>query len=171
MNDAPQTLPAVYRFNRWANEHIRAAVTAAGEERARRPLDLWFGSLFAVLAHLVAAEAIWLPRLRDGVSAPRLLAADDFPSLDALVSEWRDLDARWESYVATLSPAELAADVTWTNTRGVVSVLPRETLVLHVAFHSSEHRAQAALALTQLGISHGPQDFFLMPRDGAPKRA
>jgi hypothetical protein len=31
---------------------------------------------------------------------------------------------------------------------------------MQVAFHGTEHRGHATVGLTQLGISHGPQDFL-----------
>src|SRR6266511_125660 len=163
-----QLVRGLYRFNTWANEHIRDALNAADEDSLRRSLDnLWFGSLFSVVAHLCAGEAIWLARLRDG-----LPTAEDFSSAAELVATWRDLDQRWEAYAATLDAARLAEPVTWTSQLGDSFTHTRWQLVMHVPLHSSEHRAQAALALTALGVPHGPQDFHLqfMPPEAAARR-
>jgi uncharacterized damage-inducible protein DinB len=163
----------IYRFNTWANEAIRAALLVAGEERARRPLDLWFGSAFAISAHICAGETIWISRLRDGVTPPRLLGEDDFPDVAALTEHWRDLDRQWEAYVAGLTPAALAETVPWTSQHGERFTHIRWQILLHLPFHSSEHRAHAATALTLLGVRHGPQDFHLqfMPPDAAALRS
>jgi uncharacterized damage-inducible protein DinB len=93
----PASLQPMYRFNTWANEGIRDGLRRADGEALRRPLDLWFGSAFAIAAHLVAGEAIWLARLRDGVSPPRLQTADDFASAGELIEAWRSFDEQWES--------------------------------------------------------------------------
>jgi uncharacterized damage-inducible protein DinB len=169
----PALLLPMYRFNTWANEHLRKAITGADEELVRRPLDLWFGSAFAILVHLCAGERIWLPRLRDGISPPRLLTEDDFPSVAALVEGWREADAQWEAYVATLTAEILEEPVRWTSQRGDSFTHARWQILMHVPFHSSEHRAHAATALTVLGIRHGPQDFHLqfMPPEAVALRS
>ena len=168
----PLLLRPIYRFTTWANEHIREAALAAGDEVMRRPLELWFGSAFAIMAHICAGEAVWLARLRDGITPPRLLREADFPTTAALVETWRGLDVQWEDYVATLTGEVIEQDVTWRSTQGETFTLKRWQLLLHLPFHSSEHRAHAATALTQLGIRHGPQDFHLqfMPSDAAARR-
>jgi uncharacterized damage-inducible protein DinB len=89
-----------------------------------------------------------------------------------LVERWRDLDAQWEVYVAGLTAEALAEPVTWTSQHGDSFTHLRWQLVMHVPFHSSEHRAQAATALTALVIAHGPQDFHLrfMPPEAVALR-
>ncbi len=167
-----QLLQGLYRSNTWANEHIRDAMLLANDDALRRPLDLWFGSVFAVVAHICAGETIWLARLRDGMTPPRLLATEDFSLAAELVHTWRDLDEQWEAYVATLDAARLAEPVSWTSQLGDSFTHTRWQLVLHVPLHTGEHRAQAAVALTALGVPHGPQDFHLqfMPPEAASRR-
>src|SRR5437868_1673587 len=114
----PVFLVPMYRFNTWANGHIRDALPVAGDELLRQPLGLWFGSAFAILAHLVAGEAIWLARLRDSVNPDRLLTADDFPSVAVLEERWADLDREWEAYVAGVRAADLERQVPWTSQFG-----------------------------------------------------
>ncbi|MGH2586533.1 MAG: DinB family protein [Dehalococcoidia bacterium] len=168
----PQFLRPMYRFNTWANEQIREAIAGADEALVRRPLDLWFGSAFAILVHLYAGEAIWLSRLRDGISPSRLLAEADLPSVAALVETWREIDVQWEAYVATLTAAALEEPVAWSSQFGDSFTHARWQILMHVPFHSSEHRAHAATALTALGIRHGPQDFHLqfMPPEAVALR-
>lgn len=167
-----QMLQGLYRFNTWANGHIRDALLTTDQATLRRPLDLWFGSVVAVVAHICAGEAIWLARLRDGVTPARLHTAEDFATVVEVVEAWRDLDAQWEAYIATLDAARLAESVPWTSQLGDSFTHARWQLVLHVPLHTGEHRAQAAVALTALGIPHGPQDFHLqfMPPEAATRR-
>lgn len=164
-------LQAMYRFNTWANEYLREGIERADEALLRQPLDMWFGSAFNILAHLCAGEAIWLARLRDGTTPARLQTAADFPSPQALLATWRDADAAWEAYVATMTDAMLDEDVTWRRQEGDTFTNQLWQPVLHVAFHSTEHRGHASVALTRLGIEHGPQDFLyqFLPPPGAPR--
>mgnify|MGYP001163430366 CR=1 FL=1 len=160
----------MYAFNTWANEGIREGLLGVSAEYLRRPLHLWFDSAFAILAHLYAGEQIWLARLRDGANPKRLLSAADFESTEQLVETWRTLDAEWETYVAALTAEQLDEIVTWQSQRGGTFSHVRWQLLMHVPFHSSEHRAHAGTALTQLGLKHGPQDFHFqfMPEEAAP---
>jgi uncharacterized damage-inducible protein DinB len=165
----PATFVPMYAFNSWANEGIREGMQGVSADYLRRSVHLWFDSAFGVLAHLCAGEQIWLARLRDGANPSRLLSAADFASTEELVTEWRRVDAEWESYVATLRSDELDEIVTWRSQRGGIFSHVRWQLLMHVPFHSSEHRAHAGTALTQLGLRHGPQDFHLqfMPEEAA----
>lgn len=155
----PAPFQPMYAFNTWANEGIREALLGVSAEYLRRPLRLWFDSAFEILAHLYAGEQIWLARLRDGLNPPRLLRGADFESTEQLVEDWRRVDGEWEAYVATLTSGQLEEIVTWQSQRGGRFSHVRWQLVMHVPFHSSEHRAHAGTALTQLGLRHGPQDF------------
>ena len=56
---------ALFRFNTFANESLRQPLLVAGDATARQPLDMWFGSVFSILAHVCGGEGTWLARLRD----------------------------------------------------------------------------------------------------------
>ena len=156
----PATVQTIYRFNTWANESIREGIQTADEDVLRQPRDVWFGSVFKILAHICSVENVWLARMRDGSTTVRASDAGDLTGKAALIERWRDLDAQWEAYVATLSAEQLAADFTATRRDGVTSTYKLWQPVLQVAFHSTEHRGHATVVMTQLGIKHGPQDFL-----------
>ncbi len=156
----PDTIRALYRFNTFANEALRRSLLAAGDEVARRPVGMWFGTTFDILAHVASGEATWLGRLRDRRPAARGLSAADFATVQELVAAWRDLDAQWEGYMASLSAAELEEDIVARRSDGRTYQFTLWQPILHVANHSTEHRGHATVAMTQLGIPHGDQDFL-----------
>lgn len=158
----PALLVPMYRFNTWANEHIRQAIEGVDEALVRRRLDLWFGSAFDILAHLVGAEEVWFFRLSAGVSPTKLPNANDYPSVAELVEDWRDVDAAWEEYAGGLTAEALDGIVEYTRQNGSRQSQPRWQPLVQVVFHGAEHRAHAGVALTQLGITHGLQDFNYM---------
>lgn len=161
MNPEPSLLGPIFTFNTWANESIRAAMEQAGEATVRQALDLWFGSVFAITAHIVAAEETWLARLRGSRSPAPASAAADFATLGDLLSAWRAADAGWQAEVAAMTPERLGEVVTQITSSGDALTFQCWQIVLHVAFHGAEHRAHAATGLTQLGVRHGPQDFHV----------
>lgn len=156
----PTIVKAMFRFNTWANENIRDGLETADETVLRRPLDFWYGSVFNILAHICGGETVWLARLRDADTAARAPSADSFPSVEALVTRWRTLDTQWEDYVSALSAEKLESEVTTTRRDGGTNSFKLWQPVMQIAFHGTEHRGHATVAMTLLGIKHGPQDFI-----------
>jgi uncharacterized damage-inducible protein DinB len=153
-------LRPIFRYNTSANEQIRKAAIVAGDELLRRPLDLWYGTMYDLLAHVTGAEQNWLIRVRDRATPPGMPSAGDYAGLDALLTRWRELDAEWEAYVATLHPTDLDASLRWTNQRGEPQEAPQWRPIVQVPFHSTEHRGHAGAGLTLLGIQHGQLDLL-----------
>jgi uncharacterized damage-inducible protein DinB len=155
-----ETIRALYRFNTFANEALRRSLLEAGDEAVRRPVEMWFGSVFDILAHVASGEATWLGRLRDRQPDARGLSPADFATVGDLVAAWRDLDAQWEAYAGSLSGEALDEEIVARRSDGRRYQFKLWQPVLHVANHSTEHRGHATVAMTQLGISHGDQDFL-----------
>jgi uncharacterized damage-inducible protein DinB len=157
----PASIITMFRFNTWANDGVREGLLAADEQVLRAPLEgMWFGSIFSILTHIHSAEAIWLARLRDGEPWPRPLAPEDFASAEGLAEAWHAMDEAWEAWVQTLSAERLSAEVKGQRRDGSSWAYPLWQPLMQVAFHGTEHRGHATVAMTQLGIQHGPQDFL-----------
>jgi len=77
------------------------------------------------------------------------------------------MDQLWEVYVTSLTSDDLIAPVTVAHRDGSTVIYETWQPVMQIAFHGSEHRGHATVALTQLGIAHGPQDFIVQFRDRA----
>jgi uncharacterized damage-inducible protein DinB len=158
----PDSMAAMFRFNTWANENVREGLLSADEQLLRAPIEgMWFGSLFFILTHIYGAEALWLARLRDNEPLSPLATPDDFASAEGLAEAWRTTDEEWEAWVQTLNPTRLSSDVTVRRRDGSSSTYKLWQPLMQVAFHGTEHRGHATVAMTQLGIQHGPQDFLL----------
>ena len=65
------SIRSLYGYNRWANERLWAMAETLPLERTHDRLGASYESIHATLAHILAAEIIWLSRWRD-VSPPRL---------------------------------------------------------------------------------------------------
>src|SRR5579875_930370 len=105
----PASMQAMFRFNTWANDSVREGLLAADEQLLRAPIEgMWFGSLFFILTHIYAAEALWLSRLRDNAPLSPLPTPDDFASGEGLAAAWEAMDEEWEEWVGGLTPERLA---------------------------------------------------------------
>ena len=148
-------------YSRWATARVLAAAQRAREDERNLTTSLSWGAIHSALVHTMSAEWIWRMRCQEGESPTRLLAPDDFPTLDDLRRRWEAEQQAMRAYVAGLSDEELAGTVRYATTRGA----PREgvlwQILAHVVNHGTQHRAEAALLLTELGHSPGDVDLIL----------
>ena len=154
MTDMFDRLERELAYNAWANRETLQSAQAAKHLNARAG---------AVLAHIAAAEWLWLKRL--GHPTPDL---EVWPPLSPDESEvqFQDLSRAWQAYLASLTPPSLTREVRYTNTKGegwsnsVVDVLT------HVVLHSSYHRAQIATWLREGGDTPAYTDYIECVRRG-----
>jgi uncharacterized damage-inducible protein DinB len=156
----PESIQALFRFNTWANDSVREGLLAADDQVLRAPIPgFWFGSLFFILTHVLGGETVWLSRLKGDPNA-RTRSVDEFASAEGLAEAWAVKDAEWESWAASQTPASLATTGNWRRADGKMYALQHWQVAAHIAMHSTNHRGHATVAMTQLGIQHGPQDFL-----------
>jgi len=154
----------LYRYNDWANRRILAATARLTPEQFLAATGLSWGSVRDVLVHALGAEWVWRVRLQLGEAPTRLLVPADFPTYDALAERWQREAAALSEYVAGLGDAEINRTVAYRNTKGqpFEDVLWR--ILAHVVNHGTQHRAEAAVALTALGRSPGDVDYIIYLR-------
>src|SRR6266571_879409 len=152
-------LQTLFRFNTFANEGVRRALLASDEGLLRKPLDdYWFDSVFTLLTHVASAETLWLARISDGQTTAMQLKPEDLTT-QTLVEAWRVKDGDWESWAARATPEALDKSGTWRRSDGKLYEIRHWQVAAHVATHSTNHRGHATVAMTALGIKHGPQEF------------
>ena len=150
----------LYAYTGWANNQVLN--TAAGvridelDEAGRRRWTL----VQETLVHVVGSQWIWRSRWQ-GTSPSSRPTRDDLPSLEAIQACWREEEQAMRAYLDTLTDADLARDITYTNLRGITYSLPLGPQLLHVVNHGTQHRSEVAMLLTELDHSPGDLDFHL----------
>jgi uncharacterized damage-inducible protein DinB len=138
-------------YNVWANHRLmRAAATVSVDDFKRDFLGASHGGLRGTLAHIMAAEWIWLERWK-GVSPGRLPDEGEFPHVVALRDRWTLIEGHRAEWFHALREDDLAATVSYRNTEGVAYQAPLWALVQHVLNHSTYHRGQVSLLLRAAG--------------------
>src|SRR5258708_35873750 len=95
------TLCALFEYNYWGRDRQLEASAALSQEQFLRPMGNSFSSLRDTLAHLVAAEWIWLERLRG--RSPAALPSDvEAPTIVRVVKSFREGEQRRFSYAEWL---------------------------------------------------------------------
>ncbi len=150
------TIHLLYDYHYWRSARVLKACEALTPSQWDQSLEPSWGSVHSLLAHMVAAEKIWLGRWK-GVSARSLMPAEAVPALADVGLAWKDLEKEMRTFIDGCDESRLAANVTYTNTKGRTFSFPLWELMLHVVDHATHHRGELVAMLTMLKIPH-PED-------------
>jgi len=150
----------LYEYNRWANVRVLDAVSKLTPEQFARDLQSSHRSVRDTLAHILAAEWIWLERWK-GVSPNALLIPTEFPTVESLVTRWAIVEGDCAEFIKGITDESLATVIAYTNTKGEEWAYPLGQMMQHVMNHSSYHRGQVATMLRQLGAEVNPVDLLV----------
>ena len=158
----------LFDYNRWANARTVEPVASLSAEEFGRKLGGSFPSVRETLAHIYAAEWIWLERWH-GRSPRALPTAREVPSLEALKEKWGSVEDGQRGFVEGLTEARMEESVSYVNTKGEKWAYPLGEMLVHIVNHSTYHRGQVATMLRQLGKTPLPTDYLVF-LDGAGVR-
>lgn len=148
----------LFDYSYWARDRLLKVSLDLSEADYARENGFTYKSIRGILTHCLDAESSWLNRLT-GEPVPDVLTAQDLPTIDALARKWRESEESMRSYLDGLTEADLQTDVVWLGRDGQERRLPNRWLTLaHIANHSTQHRSEAAEALTMIGRSPGDLD-------------
>lgn len=156
----------LYAYNRWANRRTLDAAERLTPEELSRDLGSSFPSVRETLAHVLAAEWIWLERWR-GSSPPGLPEAWDLSRLEAVRARWSEVETDQRTFVEGLDEAALDRVIAYRNTAGTEFENPLGQLLRHVVNHSTYHRGQVVTLLRQLGAEAVATDYVVYLRERA----
>jgi uncharacterized damage-inducible protein DinB len=140
-------LRRLLRYDIWANrETLRSLSGSRVPPKSLR----W-------LAHIVAAELLWLARLRE---EPQPMPV--WPELDVegCANGLQDLSRSWADYLRDDAPARLSDKVSYTNSKGEAWTSTVEDILIHVTIHSAYHRGQIASDLRAAGLEPAYTDYI-----------
>ncbi|HHY58136.1 MAG TPA: DUF664 domain-containing protein [Chloroflexi bacterium] len=158
-------LKTLYDYNYWANHRILRAAEGLTAEQFVAPRDLSWGSIRDVLVHTMGAEWVWRMRCQEHRSPSALLDPHEFPTLQALQTRWTEEETAMRSYLDSLQEAELSQPLAYVSTAGRPFSSTLWHILVHVVNHGTQHRAEVAHMLTQLGHSPGDMDMILFARE------
>jgi len=115
-----------------------------------------------LLTHLLAAERIWLARIRGDGGPPAVWP--EALRLDECARWQAENAAGYRALLASLDDAGLAAPVAYRTSRGEPFETRLEDILLHVALHGSHHRGQIAALVKRAGGAPAVTDFIVFAR-------
>lgn len=154
-----QDIELLYRYDRWANDLVFGCASKLTAGQFIRDLQSSHRSVRDTLAHILAAEWIWLKRWL-GTSPKSLLDPAEFPDVASLSAKLREVEQDQIKFIETLTDESLAEVIAYTNTKGERWEYPLGHLMQHLVNHSSYHRGQVTTMLRQLGAEAVSVDFL-----------
>lgn len=131
-------------------------ITSLSQEQFTQDAGYSHGSVRNQVVHLVSVDDTWFSALRD-VEIPETLNPADFNDRDTLRAHWDVVEQQMRDYLSKLQDEQLFekpfAD-------GEDKDLILWQVLLHVANHGTDHRAQLLRTLNELGVKTTSQDYI-----------
>ncbi len=135
-------------------------VTQLSQEQLTRHVDYSRGSVRDQILHLISADDSWFSGLR-GVEIPEDLNPANFHDRESIRAHWDNVEQTMRVYLAALRD-EMLFD---TPLEGEDKDLMLWQVLLHVANHGTDHRAQLLRLLNDLGVRTTSQDYIFYVYD------
>lgn len=132
-----------------------AYVTALTPEQFTQTVNYAHGSVRNQIAHLINTDQGWFSALR-GVDFAEPLTRGEVDDRDFMRTRWDAVERDMRDYLAELHD-EMLFERPFPEGEDAVLILWQ--VLLHVANHGTDHRAQLLRLLSDLGIKTGPQDY------------
>jgi len=161
-----ETVRLLYDYNSWANHRVLDACGVLTDEQFMRDLGSSFRSVRDTLAHIMAAEWVWLERFH-GRSPSALPATEQFPNLASVRAHWAEIERNLLRFVAGLSAEELARVKEYRTTKSSTYANALWQALQHLVNHGTYHRGQVATMLRQLGAKPNLSDLICFYRERA----
>jgi uncharacterized damage-inducible protein DinB len=104
-------------YNYWARDRVLDAVATITPEQFIRPMGNSFNSVRDTVAHICAAERIWITRLK-GENPQGFLKPDRLGDVDAARKEWGELESEMHDQLARLGPEAAQLTIEYQDLRG-----------------------------------------------------
>ena len=146
------------RYAAWADRRALEALRAAPAAQAEA---------LPWLAHLLAAEHVWLARLEQ---RPPRLAVWPSLTLEACAALVTENEQGYRDYLAHLDDDQCNMVVRYTNTQGEAFATSAADILTQVVTHGSYHRGQIAKAIGRSGTTAVNTDFITFVRETDPSK-
>ena len=136
-------------------------IASLADEKFVRSVDYSHGSVRDQVVHLINTDDTWFSGLRR-VELPKPFKPADFDDRQVIRAHWDSVEQSMRGYLATLQDDMLFEKP---FAEGEDRELILWQVLLHVANHGTDHRAQLLRVLHDMGVKTGPQDYIFYVYD------
>ena len=150
-------------YTTWAANRLLEAAAQLTPEELARDFGTSDKSVVGTLAHVFAADRIWISRVK-GRPPAKFITPED-RDLAVLQREWPKVLAEWKEWAAGATDESLGTVCAYQDTRGNSYSSPLWQIVLHVVNHGTHHRGQVSGFLRSMGKVPPPLDLIAYYRE------
>ncbi len=156
-----EMLTTMFDYNAATNVRLLDCAAKVSDEQLDAPSNYSVGSLRQTLRHTLIVEAGWGLFCRgievDRTKPPPIEPTATIATLHAFQSKESE---QIRAYLDGISDADFTATLTRKNLDGMERSFVRWQVLVHILYHSAQHRSEAAELLTCYGQSPGDTDFI-----------
>lgn len=141
------------RYNRVANERLYVQVGKLDLAEYRRERRGSFGSIHALLNHILLGDRIWMSRFAGGGKTTPPLNTILFETFTEINTARAEEDAGIVAFFEKVDDDFLTRQLAYANSRGKECVDKAAPAVLHFFNHQTHHRGQVHVMLSQTEVS------------------
>ena len=153
-------------YNRWAWSKVLDQVAQLSKEQYEST-QFNFGTVRSTLTHISGTEAIYFARIWGLPPVPRRTEAE-LPTFESLRARWEQQLDEQKKFGDTLTDAVMDESFDYIGANGQPASSRRDLFMAQVINHSTQHRSETAMAVTEFGHSPGDLDVFIYVREFGP---
>jgi uncharacterized damage-inducible protein DinB len=146
-----------FAYDEWANREVLTAIRANGATDERS---------LQLMAHILAAEQVWLDRLKQ---QPQSVPVWPNPDLAQCEAQAAELGQQWLGFLDLITAGDVSQSVSYKNSKGESWTSTIVDILTHVVMHSAYHRGQIASHMRASGQTPAYTDFIHGVRQGLVK--
>jgi uncharacterized damage-inducible protein DinB len=156
------TLRLHLHYTAWASRLLLDSASKLSPEELTRDFKTSDKTVLDTLAHIFAADRVWLARVQG--NSPATFISPEDRDLSVLSKAWPHLLERWNAWAAPLTDREVQRKIAYRDLKGNDWEQPIWQILLHVVNHGSHHRGQVSGFLRALGHNPPPLDLIAFYR-------
>jgi uncharacterized damage-inducible protein DinB len=151
----PDVIARMYEHMEWADQRLLTLLNTSPLARTQPAMRLF--------SHLLAAERVWMLRLRGEDSSVQTIWPD--LTLEELNARAASNRSDYAHHLEALDEGDLTSEVAYTNQHGNSYRTEVGDILIHVAMHGSYHRGQIAAAVRAAGGDPVNTDYITYVRE------
>jgi uncharacterized damage-inducible protein DinB len=135
-------IKTLFDYNFWAFDRVWECISEISDEQFVEEIDYSTGSIRNILVHVMSGNRIWMCVLRN-TNFPPHLAAEEFDTRSKAKTKWDELQMEFLDNLNCLTQEQLDESIDWELfSHALKSTTARWEILLHLANHATDHRAQ-----------------------------
>jgi uncharacterized damage-inducible protein DinB len=138
----PNEIRKIFDYHFWAFERVWECISQISDEQFIEEIDYSTGSIRNIMVHVMRGNRNWISALQ-GIAIPGGVTFEDLETPAKTKAKWDEWQNEMLEYVNTLNQEHLEGTIDWELlSHGLKSTNRRWEILLHLANHGTDHRAQ-----------------------------